>query len=56
MSNRLLIVDDDRFLQENLRKLLARQGYEVDGASSGEEALRLVVENRYDLVRIATTW
>lgn len=50
MSNRLLIVDDDRFLQENLRKLLARQGYEVDGASSGEEALRLVVENRYDLV------
>jgi len=50
MSNRLLIVDDDRFLQENLRKLLAPQGHEVDRASSGEEALRLVVENRYDLV------
>ncbi|MEW6058944.1 MAG: response regulator [Actinomycetota bacterium] len=47
---RILIVDDDpviiRLLQINFRL----EGYEVDAASRGEEALRLVQEHRPDVV------
>jgi DNA-binding response OmpR family regulator len=47
---RILIVDDDpvivRLLQINFRL----EGYEVDAASRGEEALRMVQEHRPDVV------
>ncbi|AIE85353.1 response regulator transcription factor [Fimbriimonas ginsengisoli] len=42
MDARLLVVDDDRFLLENVARLLQSQGYEVATASSGEEGLRAV--------------
>ena len=39
---RVLVVDDEENLRLVLRTLLKRQGYEVETASSGEEALGLV--------------
>src|SRR6185295_10415849 len=39
---RVLVVDDEDKLRLVLRTLLKRQGYEVETAASGEEALALV--------------
>ena len=47
----LLIVDDEALNLDMVSRRLARQGcYNVDGASSGEQALRMIQENAYDLV------
>lgn len=50
MSSKILVVDDDRFLLENLRKLLSREGYDTEGATSGEEGLNLLSQSSFDLV------
>jgi len=47
---RILVVDDDSGLCEQLSKSLARQRYDVDSASDGEKALDKLFEYRYDLV------
>ncbi|HEV8245417.1 MAG TPA: response regulator, partial [Polyangiaceae bacterium] len=39
---RVLVVDDEENLRLVLRTLLKRNGYEVESAASGEEALTLV--------------
>jgi sigma-B regulation protein RsbU (phosphoserine phosphatase) len=39
---RLLVVDDDPVVRQMLTNSLKRWGAEVTGASSGEEALRIV--------------
>ncbi len=39
---RILVVDDEENLRLVLRTLLTRQGYQVETAASGEEALKLV--------------
>jgi DNA-binding response OmpR family regulator len=50
MSARLLLVDDDRFLLDNVKRLLSAQGYEVRTASSAEDAFRKVAEEPPDLM------
>lgn len=50
MSANILIVEDDRFLQDGLRKLLSTEGYEVATVSSGEEALSALTDKKSDLV------
>jgi DNA-binding NtrC family response regulator len=47
---RILVVDDERNIRNNLCSLLESEGYKADGASDGEEALLRVKEGRYDLV------
>jgi DNA-binding NtrC family response regulator len=47
---RVLIADDEKELRDGLRGPLARRGFEVDEAPDGESALRLCLENNYDLV------
>ena len=44
MSSRILVVDDDRFLLENVGRLLRNQGFEVRTASDAGEAMRNVNE------------
>lgn len=44
MNGRVLLVDDDRFLLENVGRLMKAQGYEVRTAADGAEALRAVEE------------
>jgi two-component system response regulator MprA len=39
---RILVVDDERAVRESLRRALALEGYEVELAADGEEALQLL--------------
>lgn len=50
MAERLLVVDDDLFLQDSLKRLLEKQGYEVRTASSGEDGLKAIVDQAPDLL------
>ncbi len=47
---RILVVDDDSRIRDVLRRGLTDEGFAVDTAGSGEEALRLVWEGPPDLV------
>ncbi|RKY72648.1 MAG: hypothetical protein DRQ14_05605 [Candidatus Latescibacterota bacterium] len=49
-QGRILVVDDDPLMLDFLKEALLRQGYKVDTAEDGEEALRKVEEEGYDLV------
>jgi len=48
--DKILIVEDDRFFRDMFSDLLNGQGYEVDCASSGEEGLKMLIEQPFDLV------
>jgi PleD family two-component response regulator len=50
MSNKLLIVDDTETMRLYQQMLLTGQGYEVDMAEDGVEALTKISQNRPDLV------
>jgi two-component system, OmpR family, response regulator MprA len=45
---RILVVDDDRSVRESLRRSLAFNGYQVDLASDGQQALDAVLTQRPD--------
>jgi two-component system, OmpR family, response regulator MprA len=45
---RILVVDDDRAVRESLRRSLQFNGYQVDMASDGQQALEAVVAVRPD--------
>jgi two-component system NtrC family sensor kinase len=46
----ILVVDDERDLAEVLVEALGREGYRVEIASNGADALRRLEQDRYDLV------
>jgi diguanylate cyclase (GGDEF)-like protein len=48
--DRILIVEDDRFFREMFSDQLKREGYEVNSASCGADALRMLTEHSYALV------
>ena len=50
MVKRILVVDDEKLIVKGLRFSLLQDGYEVDCAYDGEEALNLVKANEYDLI------
>ncbi len=50
LSGKVLVVDDEREIQNLLRKLLIKEGYEVDVATLPEEALEKVERESYDVV------
>src|SRR5512140_1681398 len=47
---RLLVVDDDQLNQSIIQIMLAPQGYLLDFASNGSEALEAIKAGSYDLV------
>ena len=47
---RVLVVDDDHAVRESLRRSLAFNGYEVELAADGEQALKAVASSRPDAV------
>jgi two-component system cell cycle response regulator len=47
---RVLVVEDDSFFRETFKELLEEDGYEVDVASSGAEALGILSQNEYHVV------
>jgi CheY-like chemotaxis protein len=49
-GRRVLVVDDDSFIVEATRALLARAGFQAVGAAGGEEALRRARADHPDLI------
>jgi DNA-binding NtrC family response regulator len=47
---KILVVDDEHLIRWSLEQSLRKQGYDVQTAPSGEEALRLIQEDSPDLV------
>ncbi len=52
MVERVLVVDDDQSLREFLSITLARDGYDVVAAASGQEALRAMADTPADLALV----
>lgn len=52
MSSRLLIVEDDRLQQSVLKTVLEGRGYDIEVASDGLTAVRMLREGRFDLALI----
>jgi len=50
MAERLLIVEDEDTLRESLKRVFAREGYEVEVARSAEAALTVIEEQSFDLI------
>jgi len=49
-NNRILCIEDEAEMVDLIRIILGRKGYEVLGASGGEEGLKKVLETKPDLV------
>ena len=47
---KILIIDDEAFIRENVERILGEDGYAVLSAASGQAALELVAEEDLDLV------
>jgi len=50
MEGHILIIDDEASLRRTMARILQREGYEVTTAANGEEGLKLVSEQPFDLV------
>jgi len=51
-STKIFIVDDELVMRKSLSGWLERDGYEVDTAESGEEAIEKLKETRFDLLLV----
>lgn len=49
MENRLIIVDDERIVRESLRHWFEEEGYIIETAENGNDALQKFSNNTYDL-------
>ncbi len=49
MENRLIIVDDERIVRESLRHWFEEEGYIIETAENGNDALQKFSNNKYDL-------
>jgi two-component system, OmpR family, response regulator MprA len=50
MADRILIVEDDTITRRNLSVLLSDEGYDVDQAGDGVQALEILAGRPFDLV------
>jgi len=48
--HRVLVVDDDKVLQNSVKEALLYHSFSVDVANNGKEALHMVYKEKYDLV------
>jgi len=51
-STKIFIVDDELVMRKSLSGWLERDGYEVDTAESGEEAIEKLKKTRFDLLLV----
>ncbi len=49
MSSKILLLEDDLLLSESLQDLLEEEGYLLDCARNGEQALEMLYKKKYDL-------
>lgn len=50
MVKKILVIDDEKLVAESLKKLLRREGYDVDTAKNGIEAMKRIKEDDFNLV------
>ncbi len=50
MAKRVIVVDDDMYIRELYEEVLKDEGYTVDTASNGEEALNKLQQGGYDII------
>jgi DNA-binding response OmpR family regulator len=50
MKNKILIIEDNRDVRENLSEILSLSGYETVTASNGKEGVQAALEGRPDLI------
>lgn len=50
MKKRILVVDDEKVIVKGIKFSLEQEGYEIDGAYDGDEALVLAKAHSYDLI------
>lgn len=50
MATKVLVVDDEKSIVKGIRYSLMQDGYEVDTAYDGEEALQKATANKYDII------
>ena len=50
MSKKIMVVDDDLYIRELYVEVLKQEGYEVDSAVNGEEALNKLKQGGYALI------
>lgn len=50
MNKKILVVDDEKAIVKGIRFSLEQEGYLIDSAFDGDEALAYVKENQYDLI------
>ncbi len=46
----ILVVDDDQSILKSTKNILLREGYAVETAQTGKEALEKMLEKQYDIV------
>lgn len=51
-QNRILIVDDDDTIRDSLAAILKQEGYEVDTAEDGAQAIRKATNRAFDLALV----
>jgi len=47
---KILIIDDERSIRSTLKEILEYEKYSIDEAKDGEEGLKMILENEYDVV------
>jgi len=52
MSKRLLLIEDEAKLRDQLLEILGRHGYETDSCSDGLQGLNIAAKNHYDVAVI----
>ena len=50
MAAKVLVVDDEKMIVKGLRFSLMQEGYEVECAYDGEEAVNMIRDTRFDIV------
>lgn len=50
VTQKILVVDDEKTVCDSIKKILSRKGYEVDNTLFADEAVKKIGENNYDLV------
>ena len=51
-EKRILLVDDDEIIRDTYRRILERNGFHVDTASTGEQAKEQLEKSTYDLLLV----
>ena len=55
MRNKVLLVEDDHLIVENLTEFLTREGFEIRSADGQQKAMELLEEHKFDLILLDIT-